>query len=80
MKQHALAIRYTCVLSIEKKKARGRALKRYYLRRYHLLSDSVEKKKARGRALKPFSFCFESTFWAFVEKKKARGRALKHEC
>ena len=52
-------------------------MKRYYLRRYHLLSDSVEKKKARGRALKPFSFCFESTFWAFVEKKKARGRALK---
>ena len=70
---------YICVPlnEVEKKKARGRALKLFIISFTFSSSKKVEKKKARGRALKQTQSLFLPQSYPHVEKKKARGRALK---
>ena len=66
--------------TVEKKKARGRALKQTQSLFLPQSYPHVEKKKARGRALKRNSSFKFVIFVYKVEKKKARGRALKQSC
>ena len=58
---------------VEKKKARGRALKRLQVL-YSAYLLNVEKKKARGRALKPSPRFVHPLDIAEVEKKKTLDR------
>lgn len=59
--------------SVEKKKARGRALKHLWGISF-LIPIPVEKKKARGRALKPSPRFVHPLDIAEVEKKKTLDR------
>ena len=77
MKHDANYLLFDYLYLIEKKKARGRALKQSVGLR-ECIRLIIEKKKARGRALKHCIFRSLRIFASLIEKKKARGRALKH--
>ena len=67
MKQLFGIIIYQLYVGVEKKKARGRALKRNFSYTENSYSARVEKKKARGRALK---LTFNAMFRAFILCRK----------